>query len=133
MTNPPQESRMIYTLSERQRDALRRGRILHIAMPYPPGETIRDCVAWVRAHLDAPTSIIDAREQMVTTDLSRKLSGGLGELLGSLDTGSQPMALPVQIRCVVAEIGDVGGLLPERPQWPASVRLANGWTLPRTK
>jgi hypothetical protein len=123
---------MIYTLSERQRDALRRGRILHIAMPHPGGR-IDDYTAWAREHLDAPTSIIEAREQVVTADLSRKLSGGLGELLGSLDTGSQPMALPVQIRCVVAEIGDVGGLLPKRPQWPASVRLANGWTLPRTK
>ena len=66
---------------------------------------------------------------MIAVDAAQRSGNGLDSALGMIrPTGA---TWPVEIRCIVAHIGDVGGLLPEKTQWPASVVLANGWTIPR--
>lgn len=121
---------MKYHLSNRQLKEIANGKLLRIALPHPP-EAVCDLPAWVREHLDTPPDVRILADVDLIPVNPLTHSTGLAACLGTIHHG-QPGGWVILVECIVAEISrSSGGLRSRYPtQWPGSVTLDDGRTLP---
>lgn len=122
-----------YQLSSRQRRELSNGKVIRIALPNPEDEPAEP-EAWARSILDMPAgTIVRSCEQHNVPVSPLHRGGGLSQLFGELcDTSGRVeyyLVLFVEVIIVELAAGDAPrGRL--RTQWPGSVRLPDGRSLP---
>lgn len=124
---------MKYTLSKRQMKEIANGKTLRIALP-APDEEVPDLTKWIRAHLWLPPGTIVWDEQEVDLPVYPLTKPtGLGDLLGQIANRGEG-GFRILVCAIVFNLSSRRAQRGQYPtQWPGSVTLDDGRTLPHAE